>query len=39
MHGNLDVDVRYVDATDRFLAALSGVIDAKTEAADRGAGS
>ena len=27
MHGNLDMNIRYVDATDRFLAALSGVID------------
>jgi GMP synthase (glutamine-hydrolysing) len=27
MHGNLDMDIRYVDATDRFLDALRGVID------------
>jgi GMP synthase (glutamine-hydrolysing) len=27
MHGNLDMNIRYVDATDRFLAALRGVID------------
>ena len=27
MHGNLDMDIRYVDATDRFLGALRGVID------------
>ena len=27
MHGNLDMDIRYVDATDRFLQALKGVID------------
>src|SRR5260221_11634795 len=27
MHGNLDMDIRYVDATDRFLHALKGVID------------
>ena len=27
MHGNLDMNIRYVDATDRFLGALKGVID------------
>jgi len=27
MHGNLDMDIRYVDATDRFLDALKGVVD------------
>ena len=27
MHGNLDMNIRYVDATDRFLHALRGVID------------
>jgi len=27
MHGNLDMDIRYVDATERFLGALRGVID------------
>jgi GMP synthase (glutamine-hydrolysing) len=27
MHGNLDVDIRYVDAGDRFLEALRGVLD------------
>jgi GMP synthase (glutamine-hydrolysing) len=27
MHGNLDMNIRYVDATERFLAALRGVID------------
>jgi len=27
MHGNLDMDIRHVDATERFLQALSGVID------------
>src|SRR5205085_943773 len=27
MHGNLDMNIRYVDATERFLAALSGVVD------------
>jgi GMP synthase (glutamine-hydrolysing) len=27
MHGNLDMNIRYVDATDRFLDALKGVID------------
>ena len=27
MHGNLDMNIRYVDATDRFLNALGGVID------------
>jgi GMP synthase (glutamine-hydrolysing) len=27
MHGNLDMNIRYVDATDRFLGALRGVID------------
>src|SRR5205807_7237933 len=27
MHGNLDMDIRYVDATERFLTALRGVID------------
>jgi GMP synthase (glutamine-hydrolysing) len=27
MHGNLDMNIRYVDATDRFLHALKGVID------------
>lgn len=27
LHNNLRMDVRYVDATDRFLKALSGVID------------
>jgi GMP synthase (glutamine-hydrolysing) len=27
LHGNLDLDIRYVDATERFLAALSGVVD------------
>jgi GMP synthase (glutamine-hydrolysing) len=27
MHGNLDMNIRYVDATERFLAALRGVVD------------
>ncbi len=27
MHGNLDMDIRYVDATERFLGALRGIID------------
>jgi len=27
MHGNLDMNIRYVDATERFLEALRGVID------------
>src|SRR5205807_9106573 len=27
MHGNLDMNIRYVDATDRLLTALKGVID------------
>ena len=27
MHGNLDIDLRYVDATERFLGALAGVVD------------
>src|ERR1700719_256257 len=27
MHGTLDMNIRYVDATDRFLDALRGVID------------
>ncbi len=27
MHGNLDMNIRYVDATERFLYALKGVID------------
>jgi GMP synthase (glutamine-hydrolysing) len=27
MHGNLDMDIRYVDATDRFVDALRGVVD------------
>jgi len=27
MHGNLDMNIRYVDATERFLAGLRGVID------------
>jgi GMP synthase (glutamine-hydrolysing) len=27
MHGNLDMNIRYVDATERFLQALKGVID------------
>ncbi|TMD55253.1 MAG: glutamine-hydrolyzing GMP synthase [Chloroflexi bacterium] len=27
MHGNLDMDIRYVDASDRFLSALKGVVD------------
>jgi GMP synthase (glutamine-hydrolysing) len=27
MHGNLDMNIRYVDATDRFLHALKGVVD------------
>jgi len=27
MHGNLDMNIRYVDATDRFLGALRGVVD------------
>src|SRR5207247_7024657 len=27
MHGNLDMNIRYVDATERFLHALKGVID------------
>jgi len=27
LHGNLDLNLRYVDATDRFLGALEGVID------------
>jgi GMP synthase (glutamine-hydrolysing) len=27
MHGNLDLDIRYVDAADRFLGALRGVRD------------
>src|SRR5439155_11152367 len=26
-HGNLDLDIRYVDATDRFLDQLRGVLD------------
>jgi GMP synthase (glutamine-hydrolysing) len=26
-HGNLDLDIRYVDATDRFLESLRGVLD------------
>jgi GMP synthase (glutamine-hydrolysing) len=27
LHGHLDLNIRYVDATDRFLAALDGVTD------------
>jgi GMP synthase (glutamine-hydrolysing) len=27
MHGNLDMNIRYVEATDRFLDALAGVVD------------
>ncbi len=27
MHGNLDMDIRYVDAADRFLGELAGVTD------------
>jgi GMP synthase (glutamine-hydrolysing) len=27
MHGNLDMNIRYVDATERFLQELAGVID------------
>jgi GMP synthase (glutamine-hydrolysing) len=27
LHGNLDLDVRYVDAADRFLGALAGIVD------------
>jgi GMP synthase (glutamine-hydrolysing) len=27
LHGNLDLDIRYVDAADRFLGALAGVVD------------
>jgi GMP synthase (glutamine-hydrolysing) len=27
LHGNLDLDIRYVDASDRFLEALAGVTD------------
>ena len=27
MHGNLDMDIRYVDASERFLGALRGVLD------------
>ncbi len=27
MHGNLDMNIRYVDATERFLGALRGVVD------------
>ena len=27
MHGNLDMNIRFVDATDRFLSELRGVID------------
>jgi GMP synthase (glutamine-hydrolysing) len=27
LHGHLDINIRYVDATDRFLGALAGVID------------
>jgi GMP synthase (glutamine-hydrolysing) len=27
LHGNLDLDIRYVDAADRFLGALRGVLD------------
>jgi GMP synthase (glutamine-hydrolysing) len=27
LHGNLDLDIRFVDATDRFLGALAGVLD------------
>jgi GMP synthase (glutamine-hydrolysing) len=27
MRGNLDMDIRYVDASERFLAALAGVVD------------
>jgi GMP synthase (glutamine-hydrolysing) len=27
MHGNLDMNIRYVDATERFLQALKGVVD------------
>jgi GMP synthase (glutamine-hydrolysing) len=27
LHGNLDLDIRFVDATDRFLGALRGVLD------------
>jgi GMP synthase (glutamine-hydrolysing) len=27
LHGNLDLDIRFVDAADRFLGALGGVLD------------
>ena len=27
LHGNLDLDIRFVDATDRFMGALRGVLD------------
>jgi GMP synthase (glutamine-hydrolysing) len=27
LHGNLDLDIRYVDAADRFLSALEGIAD------------
>jgi GMP synthase (glutamine-hydrolysing) len=27
LHGNLDLDIRFVDASDRFLGALRGVLD------------
>jgi GMP synthase (glutamine-hydrolysing) len=27
MHGNLDMNIRYVDASERFLAALKGVVE------------
>ena len=27
LHGNLDLQIRFVDATDRFLGALAGVVD------------
>ena len=33
MHGNLDMNIRYVDATERFLAALRGVLDPEEKAA------
>ncbi|MGH7777092.1 MAG: glutamine-hydrolyzing GMP synthase [Candidatus Dormibacterales bacterium] len=31
LHGNLDLDLRYVDASDRFLAALEGVTDPESK--------
>ena len=36
MRGNLDMNIRYVDATDRFLAELSGVTDPEEKRRDRG---